>query len=54
MRWVDSRDGWILERWVAKKVDGWLRREMGGDYGGRWVAKNGNGWLRRKMGGYWK
>jgi hypothetical protein len=29
---------------VAKKGDGWLRREMG-------MAKQGDGWLSREMGG---
>ncbi len=29
---------------MAKKGDGWLRREMG-------MAKQGDGWLSREMGG---
>jgi hypothetical protein len=33
---------------VAKKGNGWLRREMGGKEG-RWVAKKGDGWPSREM-----
>jgi len=35
---------------VAKKGDGWLKREMGG-LKGRWVDKKGDGWLKRELGG---
>jgi hypothetical protein len=40
----------VLEGWVAKQKDGWLRRRMGGK-GEGWVAKERDGWLSRGMGG---
>jgi hypothetical protein len=41
--------GGLVERWVARKGNGWPR-EMGG-WEGKWVAKKGDGLLSRKMGG---
>jgi hypothetical protein len=58
-RYRSCSTGWIVYcRWMAKQIDGWPSREMGGSAcsgmggkGRRWVAKWGDVWLSDEMGG---